>query len=223
MENTETEQKMREEKGGTTHSESFVRVYRIALIGIFSALSFVLMLLEFPLPFIAPPNYGMGFSELPVMIGALALGPVSGIIIDALKILLHFLVKGSSTGGVGELASFVIGLSYVLPAAVIYSYRKTKKNAVIGLVVSMITVVVVGSLMNAFVLLPMYAKLYFGGDINAIVAMGTEIHAQIKDVTSFVILAVAPFNLIKYGSISVITMLVYKRISKLLKNPMERV
>ncbi|MBR5666957.1 MAG: ECF transporter S component [Lachnospiraceae bacterium] len=221
MEQTETEQKEQRKESG--HSQSFYRAYKIALIGIFSAISFVLMLFEFPLPMIAPPSYKMGFSELPIMIGAFALGPVAGIIIDAVKVLLNLLIQGTQTGGVGEFASFVIGAAYVLPAALIYSHRKTKKNAVIGLSVSLFTVVVVGSLMNAFVLLPMYIQLYFHGDKSILIAMGTEVHAQITDITTFVLLAVAPFNLIKYGAISIITMLIYKHISRVLKNPLEKV
>ena len=221
MEQTETEQKEQRKESG--HSQSFYRVYKIALIGIFSAISFVLMMFEFPLPMIAPTNYKMGFSELPIMIGAFALGPVAGIIIDAVKVLLNLLIQGSSTGGVGEFASFVIGAAYVLPAALIYSYRKTKKTAVIGLSVSVVTVVIVGSLMNAFVLLPMYIQLYFHGDKSILIAMGTDVHKQITDITTFVLLAVAPFNLIKYGAISIITMLIYKHISRVLKNPLEKV
>ena len=123
----------------------------------------------------------------------------------------------------GEFASFVIGAAYVLPAAIIYAVRKTKKNAVVGLCVSTATVVIVGSLMNAFVLIPMYVKLYFHGNIDILISMGTEVHAQIKDLTTFVVLAVAPFNLLKYGALSIITLLIYKRISRVLKNPLEKV
>ena len=201
-------------------SKSFVRLYRIALIGILTAIAVVLMMFEFPLLWIAPGFYKMDFSELPIIIGALALGPVEGIVMEFLKNLLNILLQGTVTVGIGEFANFAMGVCYVLPAALIYAFKKTKKRAVIGLIIATFMCAVLGALLNAFVLLPAYAS-KFGGMDNIIKA-GTEVNGRITSVATFVFLAVAPFNLIKYATVSAITILIYKRISRILKNPMER-
>jgi len=93
----------------------------------------VLMLIEFPLPFIAPTFYELDFSEIPVLIGAFSMGPVVGVVIEAIKIAVNLIINGTMTGGVGEIANFVIGCSFIIPAAIIYKYNKTKKCAVISM------------------------------------------------------------------------------------------
>ena len=202
-------------------SKSFVRLYRIALIGIFTAIAVVLMMFEFPLLWIAPGFYKMDFSELPIIIGALALGPVEGIVMEFLKNLLNILLQGTVTVGIGEFANFAMGVCYVLPAALIYAFKKTKKRAVIGLIIATFMCAILGALLNAFVLLPAYAK-YMTNGMDDIIKAGTAVNGRITSVATFVFLAVAPFNLIKYATISAITILIYKRISRILKNPMER-
>ncbi len=219
MEQTETEQK---EQRKSRNKQSFYRTYMITLIGVLSAAATGLMLLEFPLLFIAPEFYKFDFSDLPAIIGSFALGPVAGVSIEALKNLLKILFVGSKTNYIGELANFGVGVCYVLPASLLYYYRKTKKRAVAGLALSTVICVTVGSLLNAFVLLPAYSKLY-GAPMEYFIGKGTEVHGIIKDLQTFILFAVAPFNLLKYGVISLITILIYKRISRVLKNPLEKV
>lgn len=219
MEQTETEQK---EQRKSRNKQSFYRTYMITLIGVLSAAAAGLMLLEFPLLFIAPEFYKFDFSDLPAIIGSFALGPVAGVSIEALKNLLKILFVGSRTNYIGELANFGVGVCYVLPASLLYYYRKTKKRAVAGLALSTVICVTVGSLLNAFVLLPAYSKLY-GAPMEYFIGKGTEVHGIIKDLQTFILFAVAPFNLLKYGVISLITILIYKRISRVLKNPLEKV
>lgn len=219
MEQTETEQK---EQRKSRNKQSFDRTYMITLIGVLSAAAAGLMLLEFPLLFIAPEFYKFDFSDLPAIIGSFALGPVAGVSIEALKNLLKILFVGSKTNYIGELANFGVGVCYVLPASLLYYYRKTKKRAVAGLALSTVICVTVGSLLNAFVLLPAYSKLY-GAPMEYFIGKGTEVHGIIKDLQTFILFAVAPFNLLKYGVISLITILIYKRISRVLKNPLEKV
>jgi len=219
MERTETEQK---EQRKSRNKQSFYRTYMITLIGVLSAAAAGLMLLEFPLLFIAPEFYKFDFSDLPAIIGSFALGPVAGVSIEALKNLLKILFVGSKTNYIGELANFGVGVCYVLPASLLYYYRKTKKRAVAGLALSTVICVTVGSLLNAFVLLPVYSKLY-GAPMEYFIGKGTEVHGIIKDLQTFILFAVAPFNLLKYGVISLITILIYKRISRVLKNPLEKV
>lgn len=184
-------------------------------IAMLSAIAIVLMLFEFPLPF-APSFYKLDFSELPVIIGAFAIGPVAGILIEAVKILLNFLVNGSTTAGVGEFANFIIGCAFVLPAALIYTKKKNKTSAIIGLVTGIIFMTVVGCFINAYVLLPAYATA-FHWEISALIALGSAVNPAIQNLWTFILLAVAPFNLVKGILVSGVTLLIYKKISLILK------
>lgn len=196
-------------------TERVLSTRKIAVIGVFSAISAILMLFEFPVPF-APPFYKIDFSELPVLIGTFAYGPVAGVMIELCKIVLKLLMKGTTTAFVGDLANFAIGCSFLLPASVIYLLKKTKKNAVIGCVAGTFVMTVVGTAFNAVYLLPKFAELY-GMPLDAIIGMGTAINPAITSVTSFVIMAVAPLNLLKGTTVSVATLLVYKKLSPVLK------
>ena len=184
-------------------------------IAMLAAVAVVLMLFEFPLPFL-PPFYKIDASELPVIIGAFAMGPWAGVLIELLKVLLNLLLDGTTTAFVGEFANFLIGCSYVVPASLVYYYRKSKKNAVLGLLLGTLTCAVVGCLLNAYLLLPAYSKA-FKMDIEALIAMGTAANKAINSMFTFVFFATAPLNILKCGLVSVITMLIYKPISRILK------
>ena len=188
----------------------------IVEIGMLGAIATVLMLFEFPLPFIAPPFYEIDLSEVPVLVGAFALGPMAGATIELIKILINLLINGTNTAFVGEIGNYILGCSFVVPAALIYKHKKTKTNAVISMIVGTITMTVFGCFLNAYVLLPTYAAA-FGMPIDAIVGMGSAINANITNVMTFVVMAVAPFNIIKGVVVSVITLLIYKHISPILK------
>lgn len=194
---------------------SNMAVKNIITIGMLAAIAVILMLFEFPIPFLAPGFYKLDLSELPVLIGTFAMGPVAGIAIEFVKILLNLLINGTTTAYVGELGNFIVGCAFLIPAGIIYWRKKTFKRAVIALVAGGLTMVVAGSLMNAYVLLPLYASA-FGGMQN-IIAAGTAVNGHITSVATFVLLAVAPFNLVKAVLVSVLTLLLYKRISVLLK------
>ena len=190
----------------------------ITKVAILSAMASVLMLLEFPLPFIAPSFYELDFSEVPVLIGAFALNPWAGVAIEAIKILLNFMMNGSITGGIGELSNFVLGVVFILPAALLYQKNKTKKNALIGLVTGGLTMVVMGCFINAYVMLPLYSAFM---PLEAILAQAAAIWPAIDTVFEFVLLCVAPFNIIKVILVSLVTMTLYKRLSHLLKGKKE--
>lgn len=200
-------------KNGDT--ERILSTRKIAMIGVFSAIAMILHILDFPVPF-APPFYKLDFSELPALIGTFAFGPVAGIMIEFCKIMLKLLIKGTSTAFVGDLANFVIGCSFILPASIIYMFHKTKKNAIIASIVGTGIMTVFGTMFNAIYLLPAFSVLY-GMPLDAIVGMGTEINGNINSVTTLVIFAVAPLNLLKGGSVSFVTLLVYKKLSPVLK------
>ena len=148
--------------------------------------------------------------------GSFAMGPLAGAAIEFIKILLNFAINGTLTAGVGEIANFLIGCSLVVPAAMIYRKKHTRNGALLGMVTGTVFMTVVGCFMNAYILLPAYAKA-FGMPLDALVGMGTAVNKHITDIKTFVILAVGPFNLLKGTLVSLIVFLVYKKISPILK------
>ena len=196
--------------------ERILSTRKMAMIGMFSAIAAILHVMDFAVPF-APPFYKLDFSELPTLIGAFAFGPATGVMIEFLKILLKLVFKGTSTAFVGDLANFVVGCSFILTASIIYEFKKTKKGAVIGCVAGTAAMTIFGTAFNAVYLLPTFAVLY-GMDMETIIAMGTKVNAAITDVTTLVMFAVAPLNLLKGSLVSLVTLLVYKKLSPILKN-----
>jgi len=196
--------------------ERILSTRKIVVIGMFSALSTVLMLLEFPVPFAPPGIYKLDFSELPALIGGFAFGPVTGVMIEFIKVLLKTVIKGTSTAFVGELANFFVGCSFILPSTIIYLIKKNKVNAIISCVVGTVVITVVGSSFNAFYLLPVFAKM-FHMEIDAIIAMGTAVNSHVTSLSDFILLIVAPVNILKGTMISVITLFIYKPLSPILK------
>ncbi len=196
-------------------SVSRVELRTLVQIAMLGAVSVVLMMFEIPLWF-APSFYKLDFSEVPVLIGTFALGPVAGVAIEFIKVVLHLLFKGTTTAGVGDLANFLIGCSMIVPAGMFYRRKKTRKNAAIGMTVGTVIMVVVGSAVNALVLLPVYAAA-FGIPMDALVGMGSALNPAITNVATFAAFAVAPFNLLKGVAVSVITMILYKYVSPILK------
>lgn len=188
---------------------------RVSIIGVCAAIATVLHLLDFPLPFLAPTFYKVDFSELPVLLCGFYLGPSAAVASEAVKILLKLLLKGTSTAFVGDFANFVVGCSFVLPAVILYHTNKTRRSAVIGLTVGCVTMTVFGSLFNALYLLPKFSQLY-GLPLDAIIAMGTKIRAGVHNLTTLVLLTVAPLNLLKSVTVSVLALLLYKRFAKIL-------
>ncbi|PKK94527.1 MAG: ECF transporter S component [Tenericutes bacterium HGW-Tenericutes-5] len=195
-------------------------IRKLLIIALLATISVVLMILEFPLPF-APSFYELDFSEIPVLIGAFAYGPLTGVVIEAVKILLNLMFTGSITMGVGELANFLIGISLVVPASMIYYRHKTRKRAVIGLVVGTFAMVTMGAVLNAFVLLPAYAFFMSTPEytltIADFVAAGAAVNPLVTNLFSFIMFAVVPFNLFKGILVSAVVILIYKRVSMLIK------
>ncbi|MCI7098186.1 MAG: ECF transporter S component [Lachnospiraceae bacterium] len=193
------------------NNKKILSIRDLVQIGMFGALAAVLMLFEFPLPFIAPSFYELDLSEIPVLIGTFSMGPVAGVLIELIKILLKLVLKGTSTAYVGDVANFVIGCFFLLPAGIIYKVKKTKKGAVTGMAAGTLLMAAAGAVMNAYVLLPFYSQFY-GMPMEALIAAGTEVNSLITSIPTFVLVAVVPFNLIKGIIVSLITYLVYKRV-----------
>ena len=183
----------------------------LAKIAILGALAGALMYLEIVIPPF-PTFYKLDFSDIPALLGAFAMGPVEGVLIEAVKILVKFLIKPTSTLGIGELANFTVGCALVFPAGLIYKRNKTRKTALIGMVSGTLIMTLIGAAFNYFVLIPVYAKAF---GMEAILGMASAI-AGIKDLGTLVVFGTIPFNLIKGVIVSVITILLYKKVSPLL-------
>lgn len=198
-------------------SEPIFNTRKLAMIGMFSAIAMILHVLDFPI-FFAPGFYKMDFSELPILVGSFAFGPVAGVMMEFVKILLKLCIKGTSTAFIGDLANFVVGCSLIIPASTVYSFKKTKKSAIIACIVGTLVMTVFGTAFNAVYLLPAFSKFY-GMPLDAILAMGAEVNPLAKEgsIVSFVVACVAPMNLIKGTLVSVVTLLIYKPLSPIIK------
>ncbi len=202
------------EKFVCKNRKPFSSTHYISYTAMFACMAGVLMLIEIPL-FFAPGFYKLDLSELPVLICTFYLGPVAGVACEALKVLVKLVLKGTTTAFVGDFANFVVGCSFVLPASVIYHAKPGKSTALWGMVAGTIVLTIFGSFLNAVYMIPKFSQL-FGLPIDAIVAMGSAVNGAINSVTTLVLFAVVPFNLLKGIIVSFITFILYKRISPIL-------
>jgi len=193
---------------------SRVTTRKIAVTGIFTAMAVVLMYLEFSVPFM-PPFLKFDFSELPVLVGSFALGPLYGIVIELLKNLIHLPV--TNTSGIGEMSNFITGSIYVFTAGKIYEKHRTRKGAIISMLIATIMLGIIAVPFNYFITLPLYGTV-LNFSTEAIVGMSAAVNPMITDKTSLVLWAFLPFNILKGLIIGFITFWVYKPISKLINN-----
>lgn len=191
-------------------------IKKIAIIALFSALSAILMYFDFPLP-IAPTFMKMDLSELPVIIGGFILGPVGCIAIAVLKVFIKFVLKGTSIMFFGELANIIGSITYSLPASILYNSFKTKKGAIIGLLIGILLSSAVCTICNALFLFPVYINVFHMSE-EVIIKMCSAILPFIDSMTKVYIFSVLPFNIIKFSITSIITYFFYKNISKHIKN-----
>lgn len=179
-------------------------------IAMLSVLAFILMQFELILPMF-PSFLKIDVSDLPALIGAFAMGPFAGVGIAAIKNMLHLLQ--TSTGGVGELANFFVASAMIIPAAMIYTNHKTKKSAFIGLIVGTVIMSIAGGLANYFVLIPFYTAFM---PIDTIIELGTLVNPSIVSLETLVVFGIVPFNIVKGLVLSILTLVLYKRISPIL-------
>lgn len=189
---------------------------QLTLTAMFAALAALLMYVEFPVPFM-PPFLKMDLSGVPTLIAAFMLGPVSGVAVTLIKDLVH--VLSTQTGGVGELADFLIMSSFVLTASAIYKRNKSKKTALQGCLAGMVVITLVGMLANRYLLIPFFAQIM---PIDAIVGACAAVNPLIGSINTYVIFGAAPFNLLKGAIICLFTVLLYKRISNIFHKELTR-
>lgn len=173
------------------------------------------MIIDFPI-FIAPSFYKLDIADLPCLIGAFAMGPIAGLFIQIVKIIVKLLFKPTSTAFVGEIASFIFSSVYCLTASIIYKNNRSKKGANIAIIVGSLAMIVVSALGNYLFIIPVYSNMY-NMSLESIIDLGRAIFPIINDLLGFVICCVVPFNIIKTGIVDVLTILLYKRIAPLLK------
>lgn len=190
------------------------KTHFITRVSMLSVIAFILMFFEIGIP-IFPEFLKIDFSNVPVLIGTFAYGPVTGVAIELFKNLLHLVFK-NQTAGIGELADFLVSSSFVLAAGYIYKYRKTLIGAIIGLTAGTLAMGIVGSVLNYYVFLPLY-QVVLGLPMNTIIGMGTKINSNITDLRTLIVYSILPFNLFKGAVLSVITFLFYKKVSPILK------
>ena len=197
------------------NTNTMIRTKDLTKVAMLSVIGFVLMYFQLPLTFVAPPFMKLDISDLPVLMGAFTMGPVYGIIIAALKNLMHIIFKGTMTAGVGELSNFIISSTFALVSSYIYRKHKTYKGAVLAMTVGVVAMTILAMTSNYFVVFPLYGKVM---PMDAIIAMGSAITPKITGLFTMMIYSVLPFNLIKGFTTSAVMMLVYKKISPLFKN-----
>ena len=193
-----------------------VDVRRLVLIAMLGGISAVLMLFEFSVPFV-PPFIELDFSELAIIIGGFVMGPVEGLLIILIKVLLNLVMNGTATMGVGELMNFCVSAFYMVPSVLIYRKLRTRKGAAISLVCGTLIVSILATLTNYFIMFPIYAWAY-KMPMDALVQMGAAVNSHVDSLLSLMLWSVLPFNLFKYTLVSVITFLVYKRLAGFLRN-----
>ncbi len=191
----------------TESKKSYFSTLVLVKISVLAVIAFILMLFDLPLP-LFPSFLKIDVSDVPVLIGTLSLGPVAGIFIELIKNLLHLITK-NDTAGVGELANFIIGVSYILPLSFIYSKKKNLTGLIIASIIAVVSMTVIASFLNYFFLIPFYATL-FHMPIDAFVDMTAKLNGFVKDFKTLVIFAIAPFNIIKGIMLSVLGCLLYK-------------
>lgn len=189
-----------------------LNVRYIAVTAMLSAVAFILMFLDFPIPFLIPSFIQMDISELPALVGAFAMGPLCGVLVCLVKNLLHLFI--TSTGGVGELANFLLGASFVLPAGLIYKKKKSRKSALIGSVLGAAIMAVFSVLCNYFLTYPVYYN-FMSKDM--VLALYQAILPSVQNILQCLICFNMPFTFVKGLFSAAITFLIYKHISPILK------
>ncbi len=189
----------------------FLTTAHMARIGVLGAIAAVLYV--FPEIPVIPPIYKLDFSTLPALLAGFSMGPVCGLLVLLVKDvtgLFH-----TSTMGIGELADFLMSGAFVVAAALVYARNRSLKGALMGMSLGILTMTVMGALTNYYVLIPFYVSAFHMSE-EQIIGMVAEVIPQIDSIGKLILLATVPFNLLKGLALSVVTGLIYKRLSPLL-------
>ncbi|MDY6064816.1 MAG: ECF transporter S component [Finegoldia sp.] len=189
-----------------------ISVKALVYIAVLGAMSAVLMVFKFPLPF-APPFMTVDIGDVGVMVSGFAFGPLAGVVTALVKILINLLINGTTTGGVGELSNFIISSTFVIIASLIYRRNKTKKNAILGLALGVLAYTAIACLSNYFVIFPLY-----GIDIKEFAKEFAAVNSLVSNSITFILFSIVPFNLVKGFLTSLVTIILYKPLSRFMKS-----
>ena len=208
----------RTEKAGNSLSAEVTRgrlsTNSLVKIAVLAVIAFVLMFLDSPVWF-APTFLKLDISGVPALLGSFAMGPATGVWVEFIKNILNFAMEGSTTNGIGELTNFLIGSVFAYTCGCVYQKKKTFRNAVLSLIIGVLVMAAFATLNNYFVMFPLYAKV-FGVEVQNLIDMASKVNGFVVDYKTLMLYAVLPFNLLKGTVVSIITMLVYKKVSPIL-------
>lgn len=185
----------------------------VVKVGLLSAVAFLLMFVEMPIPGLFPDFLKIDISDIPALIAGLAMGPAAGICVEIVKNFLHTIVA-TTTGGVGEIANIIVGSAFVVGTSFVYRRKRNFKSLVLGFVCGTVSIAVVGSIVNYFFLLPFYGQLM---GMDAIISLGHTVNPNVHNLGTFVLWFIAPFNIIKGIMISVLAIPLYKKLERVIK------
>ena len=189
------------------------------MISMLGAIAGLLMFFELGVPFVLP-FIKLDISELPVMLSGFLFGPLLGALSAVIKIIIKLLIKPTSTMYVGELSNLILSIAYQGIAAIIYRHYKSKKGAMAGLAVSTIATSALSIVSNVLFIFPFYVNM-MKLPMSAIVGMAHKAAPWVNDATSMFMTTIFPFNILKFGLVSVLTLLIYKPLSRVIKNNMQ--
>ena len=189
----------------------YTKTHKIAVTAILSAVATVLMFISFPIPFLIPPFVKMDFSELPALLAAFSMGPVSGVMVCLVKNLINLLF--TTTSGVGELCNFLLGVCFVIPAGWIYKVRRTRSGALLASGAGAVAMAVLSVPVNYFISYPFYTTFM---PLDTIIGMYQDLLPSVDGLLACLLIFNMPFTLLK-GILDVaLAFLIYKPLSPLL-------
>ena len=191
------------------------RTHKLTVTAMLSAVAFILMFIEFPIPALIPSFVKLDISDLPELLAAFSLGPIYGVAVTFLKNLLHILIKGTSSAYVGELFNFVMGSVFAFSAGFIYRRKKSRKSALLGSVVGAVLMAVLSVPLNYFLVYPAYVVCY-GLPLEAIIGMYQAILPSADSLIKCLVIFNLPFTFFKGMLDVVLCFLIYKPLSPLL-------
>ncbi|VBB05019.1 ecf transporter substrate-specific component [Lucifera butyrica] len=184
------------------------QIHYLAKVSILAAIAALLMFFEVPVP-LMPVFLKLDISDLPAVVGAFLLSPWAGVAIELIKNLIH--AFNSQTMMIGEVANFLVGAAFVLPAAYVYRHRLCRSGAVLGLVAGTVSMMLAAAVLDYYALIPLYQTvLHFPPD--RMVALGTAANPRIVDLKSFIVMAIVPFNILKGVVLSLFVLMLYNKV-----------
>lgn len=195
-------------------TKSIFNTHTMVKVGLLSAVSLVFMMLDFSVP-LFPAFLELDISDIPAIVGTLSMGSLAGIAIELIKNILHG-IMATSTMGIGEVANFCFGAAYIIPLGLIYNKNKDTKSVVLGLVLGTVSMTILACILNYFILIPLYSAVVFNQPISAFVSMANAANSMVKDFSTMILFAVAPFNILKGVIISGLGYYLYKLLKPVL-------